>query len=201
MATPAAAFAQIATDCEAEGLTPKNGEKIGAEIAKAFSVQPDEVGIMRVDKANLVFVYPSKLHNVGSIPLNTTGSVAARCAQSKRAEILNNGDAIVAAMVGAIQQARATVNLESYIFKDDKAGKIFETALVDAARRGVEVRVLVDGTGSSLSGFLLARMRKAVNWLTRSIAHADSFPTCRLRCSSCRRARRPATTPGATSTG
>jgi hypothetical protein len=90
MATPAAAFAQIATDCEAEGLTPRNGEKIGLEIARVFNVQPDEVGILRIDKANLVFVYPSKLHNVGSIPLNTTGSVAARCTQTKRAEILNN---------------------------------------------------------------------------------------------------------------
>ena len=90
MATPAAAFAQIAADCEAEGLSPKNGEKIGTEIAKAFNVQPDEVGILRVDKTHLIFVYPTKLHNVGSIPLNTTGSVAARCAQSKRAEILNN---------------------------------------------------------------------------------------------------------------
>src|SRR6266404_3338056 len=90
MATPAAAFAQIATDCEAEGLTPKNGEKIGQEIAKAFNVQADEVGIMRVHKANLSFVYPAKLHNVGSIPLNTTGSVAARTATSKRAEVINN---------------------------------------------------------------------------------------------------------------
>ena len=90
MATPAAAFAQIATEVEAEGLTPKNGEKIGHEIAKAFNVQNDEVGIMRVEKTNLVFVYPAKLHNMGSIPLNTTTSVAARSAQSKRAEILNN---------------------------------------------------------------------------------------------------------------
>src|SRR3954465_12875429 len=90
MATPAAAFAQIAMDCEAEGLTPKNGEKIGHEIAKAFNVQNDEVGIMRIDKQSLVFVYPAKLHNMGAIPLNTTSSVAARSAQSKRAEILNN---------------------------------------------------------------------------------------------------------------
>ena len=36
MATPAAAFAQIATECEAEGLTPKNGEKIGHEIAESL---------------------------------------------------------------------------------------------------------------------------------------------------------------------
>src|SRR5256885_9260115 len=90
MATPAAAFAQIATDCETEGLTPKNGEKIGHEIAKAFNVQNDEVAIMRIDKQHLVFVYPSKLHNLGSIPLNTTTSVAARSAQSKRAEILKD---------------------------------------------------------------------------------------------------------------
>ena len=90
MATPILVFAQIATECEAEGLSPKNGDRIGAELAKTFGVQPDEVGIMRVEKASLVFMYPSKLHNVGSIPLNTTNSVAARSATTKRAEIINN---------------------------------------------------------------------------------------------------------------
>ncbi|HEY7213003.1 MAG TPA: cardiolipin synthase [Thermoanaerobaculia bacterium] len=81
--------------------------------------------------------------------------------EGNRAEILNNGDEIFPAMTGAIRDARATVNLESYIFKDDKAGKLFADALMEAARRGVEVRVLVDGTGSKFSGPLLARMRKA----------------------------------------
>ena len=42
-----------------------------------------------------------------------------------RVEILNNGDAIFPAMTGAIRDAKVTVNLESYIFKDDKAGAIF----------------------------------------------------------------------------
>jgi hypothetical protein len=90
MATPALAFAQIANECEVEGLTPKNAERIGLEMAKVFQVQPNEVGIMRLEKQNLVFAYPSRLHNVGSIPLNTTGSVAARTATSKRAEVINN---------------------------------------------------------------------------------------------------------------
>ncbi|MBW8878922.1 MAG: cardiolipin synthase B [Acidobacteria bacterium] len=54
-----------------------------------------------------------------------------------------------------------TVNLESYIFKNDKAGEIFAAALIAAARRGVQVRVLVDGTGSSHSGPILDRMRQA----------------------------------------
>ncbi len=90
MATPILAFAQIATECEAEGLSPKNGERIAGELAKTFGVHPEEVGIMRVERASLVFVFPPKLHNVGSIPMNTANSVAARTATSKRAEIINN---------------------------------------------------------------------------------------------------------------
>jgi cardiolipin synthase A/B len=78
-----------------------------------------------------------------------------------RVDILNNGDAIFPAMTGAIRDAKVTVDLESYIFKDDKAGAIFAEALIGAARRGVEVRVMVDATGSSRSGALLDRMRKA----------------------------------------
>ena len=49
-----------------------------------------EVGIMRVDKSNLMFVFPPKLHNVGSIPLNNSTSVAVRTANSRRAEVINN---------------------------------------------------------------------------------------------------------------
>jgi hypothetical protein len=90
MATPVLAIAQLANEIEAEGLNPKNAERVGNEIAKLFNVQPQEVGILRVEKTNLMFVYPVKLHNVGSIPLNTTGSVAARTASARRAEVINN---------------------------------------------------------------------------------------------------------------
>jgi cardiolipin synthase len=78
-----------------------------------------------------------------------------------RAEILNNGDEIFPGMLGAIRDAKVTVNLESYIFKNDKAGELFATELMAAARRGVEVRVLVDATGSSRTGPLLDRMKTA----------------------------------------
>src|SRR5438876_530391 len=90
MATPVLAIAQLANEVEPEGLTPKNAERVGNEIAKLFNVQTHEVGILRVEKTNLTFVYPVKLHNVGSIPLNTTGSVAARTASARRAEVINN---------------------------------------------------------------------------------------------------------------
>jgi cardiolipin synthase len=78
-----------------------------------------------------------------------------------RAEILNNGDEIFPAMTGAIRDARRTVDLESYIFKNDKAGGIVAEALIAAARRGVEVRVLVDATGSSHSWAVLNRLKEA----------------------------------------
>ncbi len=90
MATPALAFAQLANEFEAEGLTPKNAERIGQELAKLFSVKEDEVGILRIEKQNLIFCYPAKLHNIGSIPLNTANSVAVRTSNSRRAEIINN---------------------------------------------------------------------------------------------------------------
>lgn len=90
MATPVLAFAQLANEFEAEGLTPHNAEKVASELAKTFSVQPDEVAILKLVKSNLHFVYPTKLSQMGSIPINTSTSVAARTATTKRAEAINN---------------------------------------------------------------------------------------------------------------
>jgi hypothetical protein len=89
MATPVLAFTQIATECEKDGLSGKNVERIAAELAKLFSVNLDEVAILRAEKSNLVFVHPAKLAKMGSIPINTTGAVAARTASTKRAEVIN----------------------------------------------------------------------------------------------------------------
>lgn len=90
--------------------------------------------------------------------LNTFGSTMVG---GNRVEILNNGDEIFPAMSEAIRNAKETVNLESYIFKNDRAGEKIAQPLIAAAKRGVEVRVLVDGTGSSHSWPILNRMRDA----------------------------------------
>ena len=90
MATPVLAFAQLANECEAEGLAHKNAEKIGSELAKTFQVQPDEVAVLKVDKQTLQFASPTKLGHIGTIPINASSSVAGRTATTKRAEIINN---------------------------------------------------------------------------------------------------------------
>ncbi|MGZ4819754.1 MAG: hypothetical protein ACXVZJ_14090 [Terriglobales bacterium] len=90
MATLALSFVQLAKECETEGLTLKNAEKIGHELAQVFGVKQDEVGILRLEHKNLVFCYPARLHDVGSIPLNTSTSVAVRAANTHRGEVINN---------------------------------------------------------------------------------------------------------------
>jgi cardiolipin synthase len=67
-----------------------------------------------------------------------------------RAELLVNGIQIFPAMLRDIRQARRTVCMETYIFEADEAGRQFASAMIDAARMGVEVRLLVDDWGSSL---------------------------------------------------
>lgn len=61
---------------------------------------------------------------------------------------LHDGDNAYPVMLDAIGQAKTSIILCSYIFRDDEVGQRFAEALVAAKRRGVEVRVLVDGIGS-----------------------------------------------------
>jgi cardiolipin synthase len=65
-----------------------------------------------------------------------------------QARLLRGGDALFPAMIEAIAQARREIWLATYIFHDDPAAHDIAQALVAAARRGVVVRVVVDGFGS-----------------------------------------------------
>ncbi len=62
---------------------------------------------------------------------------------------LRCGDEAFPAMLAAIDAATQSVCLETYIFSDDELGRRFRDALLAASRRGVKVRVLVDGVGSN----------------------------------------------------
>lgn len=64
------------------------------------------------------------------------------------AHILQNGDAFFPAMLEAIRNAKETVNFQCYIWESGEVSDQFIEAFSDAARRGVEVRVLIDGFGA-----------------------------------------------------
>jgi cardiolipin synthase len=81
--------------------------------------------------------------------------------EGNSAEILNNGDASFTAMIQDIQRSRRTINFENFIFRSDPAGEMFIQALSAAARRGVEVRLLIDAIGSKLHHRDRKRLREA----------------------------------------
>lgn len=60
---------------------------------------------------------------------------------------LHNGDEAYPLMLEAIETAQKRVFLTTYIFTGGEVGTAFCDALVRAAARGVDVRVLVDGVG------------------------------------------------------
>ena len=74
--------------------------------------------------------------------------VTAHLTPALRLRWLDSGRAGLAAMVRAIGAARESVKLQTYIFRDDDAGRRLREALVAASARGVRVRVLIDALGS-----------------------------------------------------
>ncbi len=72
-------------------------------------------------------------------------------------EPLYDGNQTFPAMLAAIGAAERSVNLSTYILDRDAVGSRVISALCTAAQRGVEVRVLVDGLGTSRSAIAMAR--------------------------------------------
>lgn len=63
------------------------------------------------------------------------------------AKLLNNGDEFFPAMLEAIRNARRSINFSAYIWEPGKASERMFAALVERARAGVQVRLLLDGMG------------------------------------------------------
>jgi cardiolipin synthase len=62
--------------------------------------------------------------------------------------LLENGAEYFPALIEAIESALNEIHLETYIFADDAMAKSVVDALIRARRRGIEVRVMVDGFGA-----------------------------------------------------
>lgn len=65
--------------------------------------------------------------------------------------MLENGEALYPAMIACIKQAHSRVLLASYIFDHNSSGLAVAEALSDAVKRGVEVKVIIDGMGEFMT--------------------------------------------------
>jgi cardiolipin synthase A/B len=68
-----------------------------------------------------------------------------------RYEVLRNGDEAFPPMLEAIRQAKHRISFESFIYEDGVIGDLFTNAFVEAAQRGVDVRIVLDAFGATLS--------------------------------------------------
>ena len=66
-----------------------------------------------------------------------------------RFDIYQNGDEAYPAMLAAIEQARTSIGISSFIWRTDTTGMRFIEALSAAKARGVDVRAIVDGIGGN----------------------------------------------------
>jgi cardiolipin synthase len=76
--------------------------------------------------------------------------------------VLTNGEATYRAMLEAIASARHRVSFETYIFAAGEVAERFTGAFEAAARRGVDVRILLDSVGASgADGAHISRLERA----------------------------------------
>lgn len=91
-----------------------------------------------------------------------------------RLTLLRNGEEYFPELIAAIDAARQSICLETYIFAHDASGRRIADALRAAAQRGVVVQVLLDGFGSAdLPPIWLTELSDAgvkVLWFRRDIS-------------------------------
>jgi phosphatidylserine/phosphatidylglycerophosphate/cardiolipin synthase-like enzyme len=75
--------------------------------------------------------------------------------------ILNIGQDALLARLHLIRAARKSINLQTYIWANDEVGQLVFHELLEAARRGVKVRLIVDQITVTEDPVLLARLATA----------------------------------------
>lgn len=111
-----------------------------AELSDHSSVATQRSGHSCIDSATLPSDWQQRMHfglGVHDAPYLAGNSL----------NPLINGDEAYPQMLAAIENAKDSVLLSSYIFSFDEIGRQFVAALVNAHRRGVVVRVMIDGLG------------------------------------------------------
>jgi cardiolipin synthase len=97
-------------------------------------------------------------HQLAMVSISSGGAPPLAAAT---ADIYFDGVSAYAAIFEAVAAARDHIHVEYYIWEADTIGSQFRDLLVERARAGVTVRVILDGTGCTLSRKFLRPLRDA----------------------------------------
>jgi len=116
------------------------------------------VTIVRIAWALIVLLQPAPKYHLAQTPDGSIDSpdfvrqleamTDTRLQRAVSIDVLTNGENFYEAELEAIGKARRNINLEAYIFHHGKIANRFLEALVERARAGVQVRIVVDALGS-----------------------------------------------------
>jgi cardiolipin synthase len=82
-------------------------------------------------------------------PVVTTADGICATVGGNALELIETGEGRLEALLELIDSAQSSIRMLFYIFRPDHSGERVRDALVAAARRGVEVKLLLDGYGCS----------------------------------------------------
>ncbi|MCI1711254.1 MAG: phospholipase D family protein [Chiayiivirga sp.] len=130
-----------------------NRTRVREALDSAALQQDRQLSCAREDHCAL----PSRLRELGDLAL----AESTPDAPHHRVLLLDRGQDALLARVHLIRAARDSIELQSFIFAEDDAGYLTLNELLQAARRGVKVRVLLDQLFSVDNIRLLARLAQA----------------------------------------
>ncbi len=87
------------------------------------------------------------------------GALGAPLVPGNQLIFLQNGDQFFPSMLQEMREARSSINMEMFIFEDDDIASSFADVMIERARAGVHVHLLVDAAGARF-GKLGDRLQK-----------------------------------------
>jgi cardiolipin synthase len=139
---------RIQSRAERIGMAPRSVRQSRTDDGTGGAVRAMHELDARHHARRIPAVLPLTLHQVARTADTLTGLPLLG---GQRIEALHNGAAAYPRMLAAIDAARHSIELSSYIFNVDAAGRRFIDALARAQARGVAIRVLIDGVGERYS--------------------------------------------------
>ncbi|MEQ4574643.1 MAG: phospholipase D-like domain-containing protein, partial [Gammaproteobacteria bacterium] len=129
-------YLMLATVLFASGCASLSNAQRGQAAAIAAAARQTTLDCDRPDRC----ARPSPLRALGGTAISQSTPKAPR----HYATILDHGEEALVARLNLIHAATRSIDLQTYIFDKDDSARLVMDALLDAARRGVKVRVLID---------------------------------------------------------
>lgn len=121
----------------------------------------DKVYLNQISEVNKVDPSRDAQSTYGKIPTLFYNIEQVSFTNNNEVEVLNNGEEKFPKLFEELKKARKSIHLDYYIIKDDDIGNQLFEILCSKAEEGVQVKMIYDDVGSSISKKGLAKLRSS----------------------------------------